>query len=187
MGIFDKFKKETPLVKEAKAVSARIDALNQQLAPLQNYKMQEQYRATFEYLWGDYWNENIPPSGAASVLQAELLRRIEKIQHEMRDNGNINWDESFDYFCDFLAAKFGEFDCLADYLPNAKLILELFKNMGQYAQLIQEDDFPDTLFDPMNIAYVDNDFYAYLFEMVCVIYQHFPENIAFEPEEDLYR
>lgn len=38
-------------------------------------------------------------------MQGELLREIEKIRCEAQDNGNINWDDDYSYFCDFISGK----------------------------------------------------------------------------------
>ncbi len=44
----------------------------------------------------------VPKSGAAEVLQGELLRELEKLRYEAQNNGNVNWDDDYDYFCDFI-------------------------------------------------------------------------------------
>ncbi len=30
------------------------------------------------------------------------MRQIEKLRNEACDNGNINWDDNFSWFCDFI-------------------------------------------------------------------------------------
>lgn len=186
---FGKFskKKESNFTREVIKISSNLDEINRELEDLTSFEIQEKYQGIFKYLWGEYWNENIPQTGASQILQAELLRRIEKIQWENQKNGNINWDESFDYFCDFLLENFFEFSFLSTYMGNAQLILKKFKKMGRYAQLIQSEEFLDEYFDVEKVAYVDENFYDYLFEMICVIYENHPENIPFEPEKGLKR
>ncbi|WP_455717404.1 hypothetical protein [Anaerosporobacter sp.] len=51
-----------------------------------------------KYIWKNW----VPKQGQADYLQGELLRQAEKLRNEAMDNGNINWDDNFDWFCDFL-------------------------------------------------------------------------------------
>jgi len=48
------------------------------------------------------WHNLVPESGQASSLQGELLRAVEKLRWEAQSNGNINWDDQFEMFLDFL-------------------------------------------------------------------------------------
>lgn len=47
----------------------------------------------------DIWKNFVPDSGQSDVLQGELLRMVEKLRWEAQNNGNINWNEDFEYFC----------------------------------------------------------------------------------------
>jgi hypothetical protein len=48
------------------------------------------------------WQKLVPKSGQADTVQGELLRAIEKLRWEAQENGNINWDDCFEMFVDFL-------------------------------------------------------------------------------------
>jgi hypothetical protein len=48
------------------------------------------------------WHNLVPKSGQASSLQGELLRAVERLRWEAQGNGNINWDDRFEMFLDFL-------------------------------------------------------------------------------------
>ncbi len=48
------------------------------------------------------WKTLLPKSGQADTVQGELIRAIERLRWESQNNGNGNWDEGFDRFCDFL-------------------------------------------------------------------------------------
>jgi hypothetical protein len=48
------------------------------------------------------WKTLVPKSGQADTVQGELIRAIERLRWESQNNGNGNWDEGFDRFCDFL-------------------------------------------------------------------------------------
>ncbi len=41
------------------------------------------------------WDFLVPPSGRAQTAQGEAIRIAGRIQHELLDNGGINWDEDF--------------------------------------------------------------------------------------------
>jgi len=49
------------------------------------------------------WKEYVPERGRSSALQGELLRQVELLRTEARENGNLNWDESYTASCDFIA------------------------------------------------------------------------------------
>lgn len=48
------------------------------------------------------WKNLVPKEGQADNLQGELLRQVEKLRYEAQNNGNINWDSDFEFFCEFL-------------------------------------------------------------------------------------
>src|SRR5262245_49332438 len=52
------------------------------------------------------WQNLVPKSGAATSVQGELLRSIERLRWEAQQNGNINWDEGFRLFIAFLRTTF---------------------------------------------------------------------------------
>lgn len=41
------------------------------------------------------WDFLVPPSGRAQTAQGEIIRIAGRVQHELMDNGGINWDEDF--------------------------------------------------------------------------------------------
>ena len=51
------------------------------------YKLREQFQQLWDYL--------VPPSGRAETVQGEIIRIAGVVQHEMLDNGCMNWDEDF--------------------------------------------------------------------------------------------
>jgi hypothetical protein len=48
------------------------------------------------------WKTLVPKSGQADTVQGELIRAIERLRWESQNNGNGNWDNGFERFCDFL-------------------------------------------------------------------------------------
>jgi hypothetical protein len=51
-----------------------------------------------KFLWQNY----VPKSGQAETIQGELIRAIVKLQDEAQRNGNGNWDQGFEIFCQFI-------------------------------------------------------------------------------------
>jgi hypothetical protein len=48
------------------------------------------------------WKAKVPPNGQADTVEGELLRAVEKLRREGRDNGNVNWDEGFEILVGYL-------------------------------------------------------------------------------------
>ena len=48
------------------------------------------------------WEELVPSDGQAKTVQGELVRAVEKLRDEAQRNGNINWDEGFQFLSSFL-------------------------------------------------------------------------------------
>ena len=89
MGLFDKLKRGKS--------NLTMDAIISE-------EYEQQYFDECKYIWKNY----VPQAGQADNLQGELLREIEKIRSEAQDNGNINWDDDYFYFCDFISGKLTE-------------------------------------------------------------------------------
>ncbi|MCL2014898.1 MAG: hypothetical protein FWG68_01460 [Defluviitaleaceae bacterium] len=97
------------------------------------------------------WKNLVPKQGQANNLQGELLRQIEKLRHETQNNGNINWDSDFEYFCDFLTLNLCESGLFSaakrEEIYNALLTI---KGFGQFMHQfhngqISLDEFEETL------------------------------------------
>ena len=48
------------------------------------------------------WENYVPKSGQSDTVEGELIRVIEKLRYEAQNNGNGNWDEGFELFCQYL-------------------------------------------------------------------------------------
>jgi hypothetical protein len=51
---------------------------------------------------GWIWRNLVPKSGQCGTVQGELIRTIEKLSWEARNNGNANWDSGFEILIAFL-------------------------------------------------------------------------------------
>lgn len=79
MGVFDRINNSTSTI-----------TINQLISE----KYELKYLEECKFIWKNY----VPQRGQSDVLQGELLREIEKLRCEAQDNGNINWDEDFEFF-----------------------------------------------------------------------------------------
>jgi len=48
------------------------------------------------------WKNYVPKSGQSEIVEGELIRAIEKLRYEAQNNGNGNWDEGFELFCQYI-------------------------------------------------------------------------------------
>ncbi len=48
------------------------------------------------------WKSYVPKSGQSDMVEGELIRATEKLRYEAQNNGNANWDEGFELFCQYL-------------------------------------------------------------------------------------
>ena len=134
------------------------------------------------------WNNLIPESGQAASLQGELLRQIEKLAWEAQNNGNINWDSDFEFFCDFLNKTLSKSDAIGDdekkQVTNA---LMTFKNAGKYARKLYDGEISDKDFDIEKIAYIKDDLYYIVRNAIGAFYAKNKELIAYDPSPDINR
>ncbi len=137
----------------------------------------------------DYILKNlIPERGQADTLQGELLREADKIRNEARNNGNINWDDNFSWFCDNISnvlLKCDFFD--TQEKQNIKDILEYFKKCGEYAKDYRDGKLENSKVEPALLAYTDNDLYAYIFDTIARLYMENKELIPYEKNNFIYR
>lgn len=130
---------------------------------------------------------NVPSYGQSKVLQAEMLRKVKKLQHKNETKGNINCDEHFDYFCDWLKIQFERFRELDTHINDGKLILDKLKLQGHYASLLSLENFPEKYFKSKYIACCNNSLYDYLYTMICIIYENNRDDIIFEVDKQVFR
>lgn len=62
-------------------------------APL--YTIRELFQKDFLKHFGLLWNYLVPERGKAATAQGEVIRILGRVEHEMLDNGGINWDDDF--------------------------------------------------------------------------------------------
>ncbi|MCQ4088369.1 hypothetical protein [Saccharibacillus sp. JS10] len=54
----------------------------------------------------ELWKTLVPDGGQADTVQGELIRSVGRLRDEAERNGNANWDEGYELFCDFIEITF---------------------------------------------------------------------------------
>lgn len=170
MRLFDIFKN-----KKSKAVS---------IEELISMKYSEQYSDECKYIWKNY----VPKRGQANCLQGELLREIEKIRYEAQDNGNINWDEDYSYFCDFISKSLLEQNIFSEEEKQEIVaIMTHLKDCGFYAKKVYDGVISDEEADPNKIAYTEDNLYDIICDKIGRLQSEHPEPIPYNVNEDIRR
>lgn len=147
----------------------------------------------------------IPPSGPSAVLQAELRRAVDKLWFEGQDNGNINWDADFEYFCDLLEKHLLSPAVLDE--PDRQMAtqsLAILRDCGRQAYVSKPDwarglddaaieaRYPGLLATPVDpdevrLAYVYDDLYQHLMDCVAIYAQAHPAPIPYTAPPEFRR
>lgn len=108
---------------------------------------------------------------------------VVKLSNEACDNGNINWDDNFEWFCDFLKEELIECNVF-DGVRSKKIeeALDYIKSNGNYARSYAKGDISDDEVEIIKLAYVDDDLYSYLEDAVAEFYLNNKELIPYEKE-----
>ena len=163
MGLFGKLKK--------KESSAFI------IEKLINGPYSQQYFDECKYIWKNY----VPERGQATCLQGELLRIIEMIRYEAQDNGNVNWDDDYSYFCDFIARSLSEQPMLSgEEKAEIGAIMQHLKGCGQYAVAFASGDISEDDLDPNRLAYTADNLYDIINDKIGKLQREHPEPIPYE-------
>ena len=158
--------------------------------------MQEQYKQKYfeecQYIWKTY----VPKSGQSTVLQGELLRQIEKLRHEAQNNGNLNWDEDFKYFCHFVKDTLVKQDFLSqEQKEKIVVIMDYIESCGDYAVKFWDEEITDEEFEKITgmkfdidrVAYVDDNLYDMVADAIGLMQKCHPEPITFTPNPEIIR
>ena len=148
--------------------------------------MAYQYKEECRYIW----NNLVPKTGQSDNLQGELLRQIEKLAWEAQNNGNINWDYDFEFFCDFLKDTLCNSDVISDdEKKQVSDALNKIKTSGQYAKKFNNGEISDEEIATMKIetAYVEEDLYDIIRNAIGCFYAKNKELISYETNPNVNR
>ncbi len=169
MGIFSRFKKSNNNI----SITQLID---------ETYK--QKYFDECKFIWKNY----VPKNGQATALQGELLRQLEKLRCEAQDNGNINWDDDFAFFCDFIKETLCTQTIYnSEEKEKYKLILSYLKECGDYAIKYYNGQILDNNLEVDKIAYVKDNLYDIIADAIGYLYICYPNPISFNKNNMLKR
>ena len=169
MGLFDKFRKRNSGLTIEEIISNDYE---------------QEYFDECKYIWKNY----VPSKGQADSLQGELLREMEKIRCEAQDNGNINWDDDYSYFCDFISERLCEQPIFtAAEKDEVILIMSYLKKCGIYAQKFNCEEIPEDDVDIEKTAYVRDNLYDIICDKIGKLYKENPDLIPYERNNNIKR
>ena len=156
MGLFDIFKKKNePQITLKDLIVADYE---------------QQYLEECKYIWKNY----VPENGQSEVLQGELLREIEKLRNEAKDNGNINWDMDFSYFCENIKWKLSNMSIYTqEELLKINLVMDYLKYTGEYASSLGNG--ADVMVN--SIAYTKDNLYDIVADAIGKLQSVHPDSI----------
>lgn len=127
------------------------------------------------------WKNLVPKSGQADSVQGEILRAIEKLRWEAQENGNINWDDSFVMFIDFLQAKLAD-----EELFTSEIKSEITNDLARLKNFMPPDETEDEL-QTAALPYVEDDLYDRLTTHLVSFCRLHPQVIPLQKDERQYR
>lgn len=120
---------------------------------------------------GWIWNNLVPKSGQADSIQGEILRAIERLRWEAQENGNINWDEGFEMFVEFLQNTLGNEESFSGE-TRASISSDL-----QRLKVFRSPDHMNSDAQASELPYVDDDLYDRLVENLVMFCRQYPQPI----------
>jgi len=149
-----------------------------------NEPYSQQYFDECKFIWKNY----VPERGQCTCLQGELLREIELIRYEAQDNGNVNWDDDYSYFCDFIARSLSEQPMFSgEEKAEIDAIMQHLKGCGQYAVAFASGDISENDLDPDRLAYTADNLYDIINDKIGKLQREHPEPVPYEHIPEISR
>lgn len=124
---------------------------------------QQQFLPECRYIWKNY----VSDKGTSFCLQGELLRELELLRQEAQQRGNINWDEDYDFFCEFIKEEICEQSIYSKEEKNiTTMIMDEIRKYGRYAWDYYNGKIPQDQVDYRKLAYIANDLYDMVADMI---------------------
>ena len=147
-------------------------------------KYEQQFFEECKFIWQNY----VPKKGQARNLQGELLREIEKIRCEAQDNGNVNWDDDFTHFCEFIKQSLIEQPIFSETeKEKISAIMNYIKQCGIYAQQYNDGQISneDVVFE--KLAYTDDNLYDIICDFIGKLQHIHPAPICYHSNKSIKR
>ena len=127
------------------------------------------------------WLNLVPKEGQADSVQGELLRAVERLRYEAQGNGNINWDDRFEMFADFLEQTL----CSDNEVPR-ETKEAIIKDLNRLRHFLPPDQLKDRS-QISDLPYVEDDLYDRLTEQVVAFCRRHPKVIPRDKDPRQYR
>ncbi len=158
--------------------------VQQDIKNLKTEDYSQKYFCECKYIWKNY----VPKSGQAECLQGELLREIEKLRWEAQSNGNINWDDDFAYFCDFIGSTLCEMEIFSDSeKEETAIIMSYIKECGEYSESFNRGEIPEDEADVNRLAYTEDNLYDRIADKIGYLHKTAQQPIPYERNEKIKR
>ncbi len=145
-------------------------------------KYEQEYFDECKYIWQHY----VPKRGQSKTLQGELLREIEKIRCEAQDNGNVNWNDDFSRYCDFITdALLSQSVFAEDDKAIIRVIMDYLKSCGQYAERYNNGHIKDKDVIPSKLAYINDNLYDMICDYIGRLQKVYPKPIPYENNKNI--
>ncbi len=145
---------------------------------------EQQYFEECKFIWQNF----VPKRGQARNLQGELLREIEKIRCEAQENGNVNWDDDFTYFCEFIKKSLiGQPIFSETEREEICLIMEYLKECGIYARQYNDGQISDEKVQIEKLAYIKDNLYDIICDFIGKLQNKNPEPIYYSKNKLIKR
>lgn len=153
-----------------------------------------QGESTMDYIEkaNELWEAYVPESGQATTLQGELLRQIEALRTEAQQNDNINFDEDYAYFCDFILQTLKDARCSSRLkLFRISRALKTIQRYGMLAAQYNRGELDEQEFSSLHkgrpaFAYQENDLYDIVLEGIVDFCEANPHPLPHRPNPTLY-
>ncbi len=157
---------------------------NNSIIDLMSLEYEQKHFEECKYIWQNY----VPKRGRARNLQGELLREIENIRCEAQDNGNINWDGDFSYFCDFITQSLNEQPFFSQTEKDEiSTIMKFLKEYGNYAKRYNDGAISDEEVNPDKLAYTKDNLYDIICDYIGELQAKHPEPIKYKIDKSIKR
>lgn len=125
------------------------------------------------------WKNLVPKSGQADYVQPEVLRAIEALRCEAQGNGNINWDERFEHYVDFIEETLVPQPCFSGETKDA-----IRQDLDRLRYFLPVDDLKSRA-QASELPYIENDLYDRLVSHLITFCRQTPQLIPLEKEPEL--
>ncbi|WP_299007311.1 hypothetical protein [uncultured Shewanella sp.] len=128
-------------------------------------------------LW--LWENLVPSSGPAASLQGEAMRAIELLAWEAQNNGNLNWDDSFNDLIGFLRDFFLSGVAAEQQIYHDETQKSIDEDLTRLANFLMPTELDSRVYLD-ELPYTRQDLYDRLTSHLVCFCQYFPVPLRYE-------